>query len=98
MNDFNTLKQRCSFPSEIEKESQWRKIFKSIANSVCSNGGADLASLVSRDGDGRKCITINKDEIKTCRNKAAYTFLKRILTKFIESEHFEFKMNNEDCK
>ncbi|XP_037041650.1 uncharacterized protein LOC119078260 isoform X2 [Bradysia coprophila] len=97
VNDFRMLKDRCSFPREIKRENHIRDILKAISDSVCSNGGTDLASLVSRDGEGRKCVMINKDEILTCGNKALYAFLKRVVKKFIENEYFEFKMDKDDC-
>ncbi|KAG4070398.1 hypothetical protein HA402_006540 [Bradysia odoriphaga] len=97
VNDFRVLKDRCSFPREVKRENHIRDILKAISDSVCSNGGTDLASLVSRDGEGQKCIMINKDEIKTCGNKALYAFLRRVVKKFIENEYFEFKMDKDDC-
>ncbi|KAG4079348.1 hypothetical protein HA402_008040 [Bradysia odoriphaga] len=96
-DNFIALKKQCSFPSEFERVTQIRNVLKALLHSICSNGGIDVVSLVSPDGEGRKCIKTNINEVKTCNNKAEYIISNRILTRFIENEHFEFKMYKDDC-
>lgn len=61
---------------------------------ICANAENDFSIL----DDGPECIGLNADKLATCANKALYSILKRSLEKWIENEHFELKMDAEDCK
>ncbi|KAJ6645293.1 hypothetical protein Bhyg_00497 [Pseudolycoriella hygida] len=96
-NGLKAVKKPCSFPSEIERTDKILNFLKNIVDSMCVNEGSDLDSITSRKGAGRKCVETNMKEIKTCTNKALYAASKRLLLKFVENEHFEFKIDQEDC-
>lgn len=63
---------------------------------ICTYDENDFA-FYDVDGEGGQCIESKKVEIRTCANKAIYLAAKRVLEKWIESEHFKFGTEADDC-
>jgi hypothetical protein len=85
----------CSYPSEIAISDSFERIFNKTVDLICLNDGDDFALSIQKFP---QCFESSESEVKTCSMKAGYAILKRILEKLIENEHFEFKMDAEDCK
>lgn len=87
---------RCFYPSEIEFARKTERTLKNMLDLICAYDGNDFA-FYDVNGEGGQCIESKKVEIRTCANKAIYLAAKRVLEKWIESEHFKFGTEADDC-
>lgn len=66
-----------------------------LAELICANEKNDFIVF---DEKNLQCISSGQVALKTCANKSLYLLIKRLVEKWIESEHFKFEMEPEDCK
>lgn len=86
----------CYFPSEREIVTKVDRFNKNFMNLFCAYEEDNFA-LFEMEGEGMKCVQQSMNEIKTCANKAVFAVTERFLAKWIESEHFSYAMEPEDC-
>lgn len=87
----------CLYPSENEIYGKADRISRNLLELICAQDENDFA-LFNADSELQKCAESNQFKIRTCVNKSIYSVAKRLLEKLIESEHFAFEMEAEDCK